>query len=116
MNKNLKEKILFVVTFTAIFIIPNLLFHYFQSNDREVFYRHLAEDNETCRQRAKEDSRETIWCDEIQKAAALTYSETRSSNNTNLLLLMFQPILFVLLFSLYNLRKQVDELKEKIDG
>ena len=114
MNKKSKEIIFYVLTFIFIFIVPNTLFYRFSRENDEMFYKWLAEDNEVCRQRAKEDSREKIWCDEIRKAATLSYRESRSSNNF-FLLIMFQPILFVLLTSLYNLRKQVDELKEKID-
>ncbi len=115
MSKKSKEIIFFVVAFVTIFIAPNLLFGYFSLRSTEMFYSHLNEDNEICYQRAKEDSRETEWCNEIFKAARLAYSESRSPSNNQLILLMFQPLLFVLLFSLYNLGKQVKELKEKLD-
>jgi len=115
MNKKSKELIWFVGAFIVIFMFPILLIHYFQSKDSEVFHQRIREDNEICRQRAKEDSRETVWCDEIKDAAISTYREMKSSNNLSLILMMVQPLLFILLVSQYNLRKQVDELKEKLD-
>lgn len=110
----MKDKIYYAVVFVFIFILPNILFYYYNSENDEIFYQRINEDNETCRQRAKEDSREVIWCDEIEKSATLAYREARNSN-IFYLLIMFQPLFFVLLISLYYLRKQVEELKEKID-
>jgi hypothetical protein len=114
MNKRSKNRFSYAVVFILVFIVPNLFFYYYSKESAETFHRRIAEDNETCWQRAKEDSRETIWCDEIEKSATSAYREARNSNNFYLLP-MFQPLLFVLLISLYILRKQVDELKEKID-
>jgi len=115
MSKKSKEIIWYVAALIAIFVLPNLLMHYFQHEDSEVFRQRIREDNEICRQRAKEDSRATVWCDEIKDAATSTYREMKSSNNVSLMMMMIQPLLFVLLVSQYNLRKQVEELKEKTD-
>jgi hypothetical protein len=115
MNKKSKEIISYVALFVVIFLLPNLLIYYFKREDSKVFHQRVHEDNEICRQRAKEDSREVVWCDEIKQAATLAYSETKSSDNVSLLLMLFQPLLFILLVSQYNLRKQFEELKEKTD-
>lgn len=110
----MKDKIYYALIFIIVFILPNSFFYYSNSENDEIFYRRVNEDNEICRKRAKEDSRETIWCDEIKKSATLVYREARKSNSFYLLI-MFQPLFFVLIISLNYLRKQVEELKEKID-
>lgn len=114
MNKKLKKILNYVLAGVFIFIVPTLLYHHFNEEDDEIFHQRVDEDHETCRQRAKEDSRETSWCREIKEGATLAYREARRDNSFYLLI-MFQPLLFVLLISQYNLRKQVEELKEKID-
>ena len=96
-------------------ILPILVMNYFGERRREMFRRHVTEDHETCRERARQDSRETVWCDEIRDSAKLAYSNAESFNNPSSVLLMVQPLMFVLFISIYNLRKQVDGLKEKID-
>lgn len=115
MNKKSKEIIFYVVTFVGIFIVPNLVFHYFSRESDQMFYEQVREDYEICMQRAEQDSRDKVWCGEIKDAARLSYSMNRSSNNFYLLL-MFQPLLFVLLLGIRNLRKEVEELKEKINA
>jgi len=115
MNKKSKEIIYYAVVGIVIFIVPQLLFHYFQDRNREMFRRHVTEDYETCRQRAESDSLGKDWCGEIRNAATLAYSNSTSANNLSTFMLMFQPLFFVLLVSVYHLRKQVDDLKAKTD-
>ena len=115
MNKKSKDIIYYVFAGIVIFIVPQLLLHYFQDRNREMFRRHVTEDYETCRQRAERDSLGKDWCGEIRNAATLAYTNSTSANNFSTLMLMFQPLFFVLLVSVYHLRKQVDELKEKIN-
>jgi hypothetical protein len=115
MNKKSKEIIYYAVVGIVIFIVPQLLFNYFQDRNREMFRRHVTEDYETCRQRAESDSLGKDWCGEIRNAATLAYSNSTSANNLSTFMLMFQPLFFVLLVSVYHLRKQVDDLKAKTD-
>ena len=114
MNKRLKEYLYYALTGVFIFIVPTLLYHHNNEKDDEIFYQRVNEDHETCRQHAKEYSRETSWCREIKEGATLAYQEARN-DNSYYLIFMLQPIIFILLVSQYNLRKQVEELKEKID-
>lgn len=116
MSNKLKEIVIYAAAFIAIFIVPQFGIRYYQNDDKEYFYGRMKENHETCRRYAKEDSREMFWCNEIEKAATITYRETKNSDNSRFLLLLFQPLLFVLLISLYHLGKQVKELKEKIDA
>jgi hypothetical protein len=115
MSKKLKESISYLVAGIVIVILPILVLNYFGERRREMFHRHVTEDHEVCRERAVRDSRETVWCDEIRDSAQLAYREAESSNNHSPLLIMIQPLLFTLIISIYILRKQVNELKEKID-
>lgn len=115
MNKKVKEITFYGLIFLAIFIAPKLFLNYVRSESGEVFYERLDEDAAACRARAERDSRDRVWCDEIRRSAKLAYAEGRMANDNNLLLMMFQPLLFVLVVSLYNLRKKVDGLKEKTD-
>jgi hypothetical protein len=115
MSKKSKDIIAYIVIFIFVFIVPQALFHYFDKEDRKIFYEYLDQDNEICYQRAERDKIEKSWCYEIRKASLTNYGMTENSQNTRILLLLFQPILFVLLISIRNLRKEVDELKEKIN-
>jgi hypothetical protein len=115
MNKKTREMITFLAAGIVIVILPILVLNYFGERRREMFYRHVAEDHEVCRERAVRDSRDAVWCDEIRSSAKLAYSEAESSNNLSPMLIMIQPLLFMLFISIYNLRKRVDQLKEKID-
>lgn len=105
----------YLVVGIVIIILPILVLNYFGERHREMFYRHVTEDHEVCRESALRDSRDAVWCDEIRNSAKLAYSEAEQSNNLSTILIMIQPLLFGLFISIYNLRKQVDELKEKID-
>jgi hypothetical protein len=115
MSKKSKEIIFFVVAFAGFFIVPNVLFGYFSLRSTEMFHQHLKENSEMCYRHAKEDGRDPDWCDETRNAATTAFRAGRSANNSQMILLMVQPILFVLFYSLYNLRKEVEELKKKTD-
>ena len=115
MNKKLKEIIFYVISFIAIFILPYLLTHYFNVRNDETFYKWVNEDYETCMERAERDSRDTHWCGEVRNAAKLSYSKATQYSNNFFVLQMVLPLLFVLLFAIRNLRKEVEKLKEKID-
>ncbi len=115
MNKKLKEIITYLIFGSAIIILPMLLLNYFGERRNEMFRLYVTEDHEVCRERAIRDSRETVWCDEIRDGAQLAYRAAEGSTSHSQLLIMIQPLLFMLFILIYNLRKQVDELKEKID-
>ncbi|HEY8562937.1 MAG TPA: hypothetical protein VIL74_21340 [Pyrinomonadaceae bacterium] len=116
MSKKSKEIVSYVVAGAAIVILPILLLNYFAERRREMFHRHVSEDHKVCRERSEKDSRDAVWCDEIRKTASLAFSEAESAGNLSPVLLIVQPFLFMLFISIYNLRKQLDELKKNINA
>jgi hypothetical protein len=115
MNKKLKEIIRYVLTLVGIIIAAILIVQYFASDKEQVFYERLTENNEVCRQRARRDSVDTRWCDEIEKAAELAYRESQRGSGISFPLLVILALLLVQTVIIVNLRKQIDELKEKIN-
>lgn len=113
MNKRLKDVISYSVFGIALVVLPMLVLNYFGERRREMFHRHAREDHQACRESALQASRDGVWCDEIRDGAKLAYSAAEGSNQLSQLLIMIQPLLFVLFISIYNLRKQVEEIKEK---
>lgn len=116
MNKKLKDKFFYVMIFIFVFIVPNIFFYYKSIENRDLFYQYARENRQICVQRAEEDSLNKRWCDEIYSASKDNYSSTENSHDILLLMSLFQPILFVLIIGFGNLRKQVEELKEKINA
>jgi len=112
MNEKMKNIMLYAVLFVLLVIIPSSIFYYFKRSDAAQFNQWVNEDNERCYERAKRDSVDKEWCNEIRSASKLTYNEAVSSSNPNLVLMIFQPLLFVLLITVHNLKKQVEELKK----
>lgn len=115
MSKKSKEIILYVITFIVLFIVPNLVFHYLDQKNDETFYQWVKEDHESCITRAKQNSRDSEWCGEIRDAAKLSYSRATGHSNSNILLQLFMPIMFVLLLTIRNLGKEIKELKTRFD-
>lgn len=115
MNKKWKDIIGYAVIFIFIFIVPTMLQIYFDQRRSEDFDKWANEKHEICVQRAERDSIDKRWCDEIRSTAKVTYNSAVNSSNNDLLLRIFQPLLFVLLIGMMNLKKQVEELKEKIN-
>lgn len=115
MDKRWKDIFNYTVIFILVFVIPTLTLQYFNRTDAGQFNKWANEDHEICVQRAKRDSVDKTWCDEIRSASKLTYNAVKSSSNTNMLLMYFQPLLLVLLLGMMNLRKQVEEIKRKMD-
>jgi hypothetical protein len=115
MSKKLKDKIGYLLTLAGIIIAAILIVQYFARDNEQVFYERLREDNEICYQRAKRDSVDTRWCDEIEKAANLAYRESQRGSGTSFTLLILLAGFFAQSVAIVNLRKQVDELKEKIN-
>lgn len=113
MSKKFKETANYILIFVVIFIVPQLLIYYFESEDKKIFYSRMERENEICYERAKRDSAYTEFCNRIQRASEETFRSSRSKNN--FYLLMFSPILFVLVIAIWQLRKQIEELKEKIN-
>ena len=116
MSSKSKQIIQYVIAITFIFIVPLVSVNYFKQQDREIFNERVREDHEMCYQNAKRDNVDPRWCGEIRDAARLAYNESTSSINVSHLLLFLGPLLLVLIMSIGNLRKQVEELKEKIDA
>ncbi|HMS39015.1 MAG TPA: hypothetical protein PKE69_02230 [Pyrinomonadaceae bacterium] len=112
----MKNIFIYALIFVFVFLVPTLVLHYFKQADAEQFNKWVNEDNETCYQRAKRDSVDKDWCNEIRNATKLTYNSAVNSSNTNLVLMLFQPILFVLIIKVANLRKQIEELKKSEDS
>lgn len=114
MNKIFKEIILYVVLFSFLFFLPNLMYYYFTEKRENTTYERIAEDYETCFQRAERDKVETRWCREIEKASKLTYTESRNADKsiTNIVLQIFPMVLFILMIAVIGLRKQIEELKK----
>jgi hypothetical protein len=104
------------VIFIFVFIVPNVFFYWKKSGDSELFHQKVTEDYQICEERAERDSLDTRWCDEIRSASREIFSAAGSSNDIFLLMSLSQPILFVLIMGVGNLRKQVEELKEKINA
>lgn len=113
MSKKVKETINYVLILIVIFIFPSLFFCYQESEAKEIFYSRMERDNEICYERAKRDSAYAEFCNRIQSAAEETFRSSRSSNN--FYLLVFSPILFFLVIAVVQLRKQIAELKAKIN-
>jgi hypothetical protein len=116
MDKKLKDKVFYVLIFIFVFILPNVFFYWKSSSDSEVFHQRVTEDHQFCVRRAERDSLDTRWCDEIRSASRETFSATKNSNDIFLLMSLFHPVLFVLIMSIRNLGKQIEELKEKINA
>jgi hypothetical protein len=116
MSKNTKQIINYVAAIIFIIIVPVLLVPYFIKDNDEVFYERLKEDHETCYQRAKQDAVDTRWCNEIRDAAKLAYYESSRRDNSSFLLILLAPLFFVLIYTVGNLKKEVNELKEKINA
>lgn len=115
MNKKWKDIIGYAVIFIFIFIVPTLLQTYFNRSESESFNEWANEDHEICVQRSERDTIDKRWCDEIRSTAKMTYNSAVNSSNNDLLFRIFQPLFFVLLIGMMNLKKQVEELKEKIN-
>ncbi|HQU85572.1 MAG TPA: hypothetical protein PKY59_20730 [Pyrinomonadaceae bacterium] len=115
MDKKVKKALNYGLIFIFVIILPNLFFNYFDREDKELFYERVNKEEEICLQRAERDSLDKKWCSEIRKASITNFQTTIFSQNTRNLMLFLQPILFVLLISQYNLRKEVEELKQKIN-
>jgi hypothetical protein len=78
-----------------------------------MFHSRMDQDNEKCYERAKRDSAYTGFCDRIESAAEETFRA--SSRLNNLYWLIFLPFVFALVLTNWQLRKQIAELKEKIN-
>ncbi len=115
MNSKWKEKVQYAGTFIFVFIIPGLWLLYFGNNNRNTFYERVDKDHQQCRKYAKENNVETRWCDEIKEASETNFNLSDNFFDMYLVLLIFQPVLFVLIIGLMNLKKQVEELKQNID-
>lgn len=115
MDKKVKNVLSYGLIFIFVFILPNLFFHYFDREDKKLFYERVNQEEEICLQRVERDSVDKRWCGEIRKASVTNFQTTVFSQNTRTLMLFLQPILFVLLISNSNLKKEVEELKEKIN-
>ncbi len=117
MNKKLKEITVYIGIFVFVFILPNLMYYYFTEKRENTSYERISEDYETCFQRAERDKVETRWCSEIEKASTLTYKESRNADKsiTKIVLQIFPMILTILIIAVFNLRKQINELKDKLN-
>lgn len=102
MSNNLKNKIFYVVMVAAIFIVPVLLNDYLTSRHREKFYERTENRNRICRERAKEDSVDGRWCDEIQVAAEQAFSSADNASSINVSQPIFATLLFILAISAYH--------------
>ena len=118
MSKKTKEIINYgaIAAMFLIFLVPILLVNYSKLENNKKFHEWLREDIETCHQRAERDTVDTRWCNEIRDAASLAYTEATQANNDTLIVLFFAPFLLMLIINFVFLRKQVEELKEKIDA
>jgi len=115
MDKKLKGRFYYVAALLIIFVVPTLMLHFFNQSDDDEFYDRVRKDHETCVQRAERYSIDDRWCDEIRDASRTTYDLSSGYSRTNALLMFTQPLLFILLIGMMNLKKQVEELKEKIN-
>ncbi len=115
MSKKSKQIIYYLLTLILVFTAPLFFLQYVISNTDEVFYERVREDNEICYQRAKRDSVDTRWCDEISKASKLAYYESNRRRSFSFLEIIFFVLFCILAFRVVNLSRQVTELKEKID-
>ena len=111
----MKDKVLYILTFIFVFILPYGFFYYTSANTREKFYERVNEDHRICIERSERDSEDTDWCDRIKSASVTNFDLTNNSHETFPWLLFFLPVLFVLIISIGSLRKQIEEIKEKID-
>lgn len=103
----------YLVLSLVIMVIPNVLVDYFNHQTRNNFYDHLREDTEICYERAAQDNFPRTICSEIKantKEAFLSAAEM-----PQFMFLAMTGLIFGLSFGLIGLKKQIDELKEKID-
>lgn len=103
MNKYLSSNTSTVFIFILVFIVPNLFFHQINSEDRDIYYKRVDRDREICLQRAKEDSVETRWCNEIKSSSELAYNSADKSFEIGLLMNLFLPVIYALLITTRNL-------------
>ena len=95
MSKKSKQVIYYILTLIFVVAAPILFLRYFILNTDDVFYERAREDNEICYQRAKRDSVDTRWCDEIKSGATLAYIE----NVRNIKFIVFHTSLSLRFFS-----------------
>lgn len=115
MSKKLKDKISYAGIFIFIFILPHLFLYFMGRDNNKIFYERVNEDHRICLERAGRDGVDARWCDQIRSASVHNYHSTNTSQNIFPLLLYYSPLLFVLLITTGKLRRQVEELKEKLD-
>ena len=116
MNKLLKDKGFYVLVFITIFILSNLLFGYRSNQTKDNYFERVERNYRTCLKRAEEDSVDKRWCHEIESASVNNFYSTDNHFEISLLMNLFLPVLFGLIITTNILRKQVQELKEKIDA
>lgn len=106
------KDILVGVSVFVFSLAPMLIFYYADRERNDLFYQWLNQADENCVKRAKEDARETEWCNEIRQS--INSSEILSKdNNLTLLLIWISPLLAGLLWSNYDLRKKIEALEKK---
>lgn len=115
MDKQSSNKTSTILLFTIVFLLPNLFFYHISSRDRDVYFERVDENQEKCLQRAKEDSVETRWCNEIKSSSELVFNAADKSFEIGLLMNLFLPVVYSLIITTKNLGKQVEELTEKLN-
>lgn len=117
MNKTLKEAILYFLMVVFFFFLPNLMYYHFSAEREETTYKRIKEDYEDCLQKAERKKVDTVFCDEIKAASNRIYDESRNAGKSirGIVLQIFPMILAILMMAVINLRKQIDELKEKLN-
>ncbi len=105
-----KDWVLIATSILAIVILPLVINFYFEDAKRNAFYQYVKEDYETCVERAKEDSLDDYWCNEIRSSSKLAFQSASSNASDNFMIILpIQIILIIVLFELRDIRKKVRE-------
>lgn len=112
-DKKSNIKTYLILAFFLI-VLPNALVFYLDYDSKNTFRRYLLENEEICAQRAERDKFPVEVCNQIKTNARDTFNESRNFLTPTVLL--FSTLIYNLAIVNVGLRKQIDELKEKIDA
>ncbi len=96
MNKQLKDRVFYVLTFIVIFILTNLFLHYRSNQTTDKYFERVERDYRMCLKRAEEDSVDKRLCHEIESASVSNFYSTNNLFEITLLMNLFLPVLFAL--------------------
>lgn len=97
-----------------LIVLPNLFIVglHFQTN--KLFYEQLESNREVCRDRAKLYNFSDSICYEVISNSREAFSSARE--NYSYPFIMLTAVVYTLTVTVLGLRKQIEELKEKIDA